>query len=309
LQPDDQISSDSPANHERSPAILDSHGEREAKERARLESDRQKTESEHRLRELEILANQGDLLRRQNIMLGVSVVLSLAAVVFSGIQAREARRSAAAAAESNNLTREAVELSKAQLAESRVSSAESARIARESHQASITLNTSNLDQGRRALQAAIDASILDQRPWVTVSGVELVETLDIGALPRARIHFINSGKTPALDFASSSNVVVRSRIDAIPPPSHPGTPRTSNAVMGPGVPKFILAECDEPVRRQEQIDAIARNAAQIYVTGYITYKDTFGKERSTAYCFLSNGQKDERGKFELFACDRWNTAN
>jgi len=112
-----------------------------------------------------------------------------------------------------------------------------------------------------------------------------LKPLAVGEVPVVTLEVANSGHTPARDTIVAGSVFSRAQVVDADFSDNVGGPIDSRSVVGPGVPFFIPIEATQPVKQQGQIDAILKGKWKLHATGNIWYKDIFGKQHRTQFCF------------------------
>ena len=146
-----------------------------------------------------------------------------------------------------------------------------------------------LKQGKDALDASINTSRLDQRPWLSVP------TFVIKAEPTAEEDtivnglLVNSGKTPAIGIIPQSIMF----ISASPPrmTTFPLAPSPkSRSILAPGTANFKFTS--NPRRFAVfEIAAYTKGDARLFIHAIVRYDDTFGISHwSTVCAYRSHGE-------------------
>ena len=157
-------------------------------------------------------------------------------------------------------------------------------------------------QAQAALNAAISASRLDQRPWVTINRVILsseVQELKPGIVGDVTINFLfsNTGKTPALDVVTQAMYLLTpvSALPMFPKLSanaannwfpDPDASQVSNIVVLPPN-NTSSAHSSVAFKYNSRFPAYGEYRARQVVIGLLAklrYKDTFGRPHWTTYC-------------------------
>lgn len=143
------------------------------------------------------------------------------------------------------------------------------------------LDASNT-QSRDALDAAIDASHLDQRAWI---GVHEIEADFSGSEVSTKMSFINSGKTPA------KNVICWGAAEAL---------HSEKEITIPQSPPFTYPTVIEPGLEQDingTVHIVAKDQAAkllflsvthetVYMYGAMIYWDIFKRQHWVKFCFF-----------------------
>jgi len=144
--------------------------------------------------------------------------------------------------------------------------------------------------------------VIQTRAWITIKGAELIEIKENKPIT-AKVVFINSGKSPALDTTIHSNINIY--YNPIPDPLPYGNSKgpVAHNVLGPDNTFGNIITKKEDLASQE-LQGILDDKASIYVYGVIEYRDIFKFKRQTKYCMVSR-----RGSLSFVACENHNTAN
>jgi len=217
--------------------------------------------------------------------------------------------------ESLELTRQAVELSAASLAETRRSTllsqraflwsvadadraAEFSRSGLEETRESNELTASGLEFSRQALEVS-------ERPWVvTIMAKQGVSTEEPNTL---LVNMINTGRSPAIDFRAHSRGRLVSKLPMEFPilklPSEAEAKTGSVSVLGPGQ-TYALRSRQRALTAEEK-QAILDGTRTWVIFGNFQYRDGFGRERRGAFCYHT----DHRDPDEWIYCPRHNHAD
>ncbi len=127
---------------------------------------------------------------------------------------------------------------------------------------------------QRALQASIDNSRLDERPWVLPTRFDLSAEPEEDKPITIRITVQNTGKTPALDQISRSIVL---SWDVEPPITNFGPPPPTVVSKGMIPPGFNgLTFTTDPLKLNSgQVAAYKTGPNKIYLHARIDYRDSF----------------------------------
>lgn len=132
-----------------------------------------------------------------------------------------------------------------------------------------------LREQRNEMQEQLE---LDQRAWVSVKGIELVKAQP-GDSGRVRVHFTNSGKTPATQVRTSCMVQLAANERALWKSSLGDNP----TVIAPGGDVFCSVTLKASTN-PATLKALKAGALQQYVYGVVSYRDIFGKDHWISYC-------------------------
>jgi hypothetical protein len=151
-------------------------------------------------------------------------------------------------------------------------------------------------EAKHAVKQARDSEYLDQRPWVTVIYVQLVEAPAVNQFPQVTIFAVNSGKTPALETEFYAKVFIKTF--AWPEDVQLESPawRTSKITVAPGnhPPAQSSFKAMDPIN-EEQLPLLIEGGLDIYISGAIEYKDHWGKVvHHTYFCFRVSGEDLKR---------------
>lgn len=144
---------------------------------------------------------------------------------------------------------------------------------------------SQADTSQRALDATIESSHLDERPWVTVVRFVLSNEPDGNKPFNVSCFLINSGKTPAVGV---SELAVAEILTAAPNTTWAVTDKGdrtsgSSSVLPPGITNFSThPSYDRP--QPEILSRYFQHQAGIYVSGRLFYKDIFNRPHWTDFC-------------------------
>ncbi|MGA9354959.1 MAG: hypothetical protein WBV46_14810, partial [Terriglobales bacterium] len=139
-------------------------------------------------------------------------------------------------------------------------------------------------QSKLALDASIDASRLDERPWVIGSSFTLSKELDSADIPITKITVANVGKTPALDMVPTSEPYIwNESISPLGPLEEPKTKSTSLGVLAPG--QTGVSFSTNPWLAPEYLfPAYKDGGSRYYVRAKVTYTDVNRLEHWTTIC-------------------------
>ena len=153
-----------------------------------------------------------------------------------------------------------------------------------------------------ATEAMRDANRINERdarrslrPYVWPDQVWF-EMLDNGE-PLAHIHMKNFGQTPAINVRGWDHTWLADfpLTEPLPEPSE-GEVDMSSSILGPGQQSESHQPHGAPLC-EAALQMINEETAALYVYGFGSYLDTFGKERFYKYIYFSHGDSFERGRF------------
>lgn len=122
-----------------------------------------------------------------------------------------------------------------------------------------------------------------ERPWLGVSRIDLLP-LGAGKIFGAKLTFLNSGKTPAIDIISRTGFGILVEIPKVI--NIPG-PWATPITIFPGVDFLVMIASDKPLS-SEQVQAIAAGTLRFYIAGNVVYQDRFGRRHETDFCGYYN---------------------
>jgi hypothetical protein len=135
-------------------------------------------------------------------------------------------------------------------------------------------------QNRDALNASIATSRTDQRAWLGIKDITLVNTLKPGEHVIVGVNTLNSGKTPAIEAslieASAGTDEKKFTMELI----RPEQGASKVAVAPTATTMFYMSFDGSDATTKALIDGVLR----VYVRGRIGYRDIFGREHKTLFC-------------------------
>ena len=174
----------------------------------------------------------------------------------------------------------------------------------QSMQDSLTETRSMTEQNRRAVEAAekgVDIAqqnmIFAQRAYVTITDGAIIRPIR-ELLFKMTIR--NSGNTPAYDVRVARKVDI---LGSLPDPNTPWETWSRLGVIAPQGRVELLAPAPDSVTDQQN-QLIAMGKLKTYCWGIILYKDIFGEDRYTKFCF-----SDRLGESHFGPCESGNEAN
>ncbi len=155
------------------------------------------------------------------------------------------------------------------------------------------------------MRALVDATRISERAWVTMKSPQFIN-LAVCQKPSGTITAKNTGKSPATDFR------VRGLITLSGIPLQPGTmplvesiERSSVGVLGPGMDFGVPFQL-EHVLTPDETESIKNGKLFLLVFGEVRYRDIFGTEHRTQYCFQPNPANISGLPV---VCSQWNALN
>lgn len=152
--------------------------------------------------------------------------------------------------------------------------------------AALAQNKSALDatakQGRDALNASIEASRLDQRAWVGVGEMRVVNKMIKGEILHVTIAMRNTGKTPALSLHIHGHSRFHSRLAL---PSDTAIDAGQETALAPGLDYTARVRFPLPLLEQDVI-FLESGRYELIIYGTVTYRDIFPGTpiRETGFC-------------------------
>jgi hypothetical protein len=142
-------------------------------------------------------------------------------------------------------------------------------------------------QNKAALDASIEISQNDQRPWVAIESMTLT-LLEASQPLKTEVGIKNTGKTIALDLfypgavqTSETPLDVEAFIRSTYMP--PFTAAMTAGALFQDIGATIPAQTSVSLNA-EQVEAIKARKLLVYLFGDIHYKDIFNKDHTTQYC-------------------------
>jgi hypothetical protein len=161
-----------------------------------------------------------------------------------------------------------------------------------------------LAQGAKSLGETIEASHLEERPWVVPIRYNLSQEPQNGGSFQVTCWIENTGKTPALDVSETTRLSLRY---AEPAPSDlpQNLSPTSRGILPPLAANFSFKTGHlNPGLRQTA--GYMDGSMTIYLQGEITYLDTFHESHWTKFCVWHNKWMPND---EFNSCERGNGAD
>lgn len=164
---------------------------------------------------------------------------------------------------------------------------------------------------RVSIKATQDAMHLEQRAWIGVTSIHLIEDMKAEKPIGVVAVMINSGRTVALDMKNT--MIVHTNVgylDIADYATHP-TEKSGQIKFGlkaPVMNMFPTQTMNLPgysgVANAEAVEAIHDGRRLVYAFGWITYKDIFNKPHETRFCGVY--VPDDK---VFTACDTFNYAD
>lgn len=156
--------------------------------------------------------------------------------------------------------------------------------------AALEQSQASLAQGKSAIDSSIEATRLDQRPWVGIYDIFL--EANIGSLLKARVKTRNTGKTPAIKLDLRIALLVTGNAGVSDADvANSGDGMIANAVPAPSVimpgaeVSTTISEAHTTVT-QEFIQGVANGTIRVYAYGVIRYTIPFGSDKGQTKIFL-----------------------
>jgi hypothetical protein len=134
--------------------------------------------------------------------------------------------------------------------------------------------------------------------------VDKATTIGFGPNPRAQVFFKNYGQTPAYDLVIWTSVEVAVN-DLKRRPSAPPSGPAASGSLGPG---GFVHTFDPPDRviLPNEVEAVRDGRASFYVYGQASYKDVFGNNHATDFCFVYGGEEGLHPEGLMAQYKTWN---
>lgn len=145
-----------------------------------------------------------------------------------------------------------------------------------------------------------------ERAWVTVQNGTIVGPLIANNVPRAKILFQNSGRSPALTtkIRLLMTVWTSNKLPDWEMPPILTTDAESVGVIGPGSMVSQGLSLMTPLSEEQGVH-LERKDWFIVTLGVVSYVDIFGNAHETKLCLIWRDTSTER----LSPCEKWNEAN
>jgi hypothetical protein len=129
--------------------------------------------------------------------------------------------------------------------------------------------------------------------------------------PVSCLEFQNSGQTPAHNVRFWTSSAVAAYPLANPPLAPTGEfseqEGSSVGTIGPGVPFYAETKSDVAVSDADRAGVIEGNAA-FFLYGEMFYRDAFGRDRHTTFCYYYRGDRARSARGPLASYHKWNKA-
>jgi hypothetical protein len=140
------------------------------------------------------------------------------------------------------------------------------------------------ENAQKALDVSIDASRLDERPWVVSQRWVMSNEPEENKMPTIQIWAIDTGKTPALDVIPLTQVSITDELS--PPPLGQTTEAPKSiGMLAPGA-GGVSFTTEAPRYLKPAIDAYNAGNARFYVRAKVTYSDVSKIEHWTTICIF-----------------------
>jgi len=162
---------------------------------------------------------------------------------------------------------------------------------------------SSVSNSQIALESTVSNFQKDQRAWVGFTTIDGTPQVEKEFSPTA--HFINSGRTPALDVrVIMFGLPGRMRQEPKFPMLPNGEKGSRNQFM-PNVPyeNSVHILWNQQISESGFSERLAANEVTVYVMGRFDYKDTFGIPHWTTFCQFLNSQRGWN------ACENYNESD
>jgi len=145
-----------------------------------------------------------------------------------------------------------------------------------------------------------------ERAWVTVQNATIVGPLIANNVPRAKILFQNSGRSPALTtkIRLLMTVWTSGKLPDWEMPPILTTDAESVGVIGPGSVVSRGLYLMTPLSEEQGVH-LERKDWFIVTLGVVSYVDIFGNPHETKLCLIWRDTSTE----SLSPCEKWNEAN
>jgi hypothetical protein len=161
---------------------------------------------------------------------------------------------------------------------------------------------------RDSVTLASENTRRDQRPWLTLTTVNLVKPLTATEPPLVAVTIENSGRTPALDVTVHARVFARSDFAEEHLMTEAEGKVRSRAIIGPGTTTGSLFGGGTKTLGEEHVAAIAADKSRLYISGFVKYRDVFDCWHQTTFCFWISGNVTLE-RLMMVPCDIGNTAD
>jgi hypothetical protein len=135
-------------------------------------------------------------------------------------------------------------------------------------------------------KATRDSFEIGQRAWVTAPGADL-RPVPVPDTPiMVAIDIQNTGPSPALDVSVTMEIVISDVVPVGPVKRTPDEQTRSRVALARDAKASSYTRSDAPITA-DQLAAVVDGKLRIFVIGDITYRDIFGHQRQTTYCFYA----------------------
>jgi len=174
-----------------------------------------------------------------------------------------------------------------------------------------TAATNAADRAKDSIDQVERNAHLDQRAWVTIKIMRLLEYPTLDKEVPIEIIFIDTGKTPALSvgvatrcFTGMTSTGILEEYLTVNPTNR----EVSRAIIGPNVEFSSIVRNPVVIQNKQQIDDLEDGFLTLYVVGFVEYSDVFEKVHHTRFAFRISGKKQlDKTFFE--ACEIGNKAD
>lgn len=136
-----------------------------------------------------------------------------------------------------------------------------------------------------ALDASVNASHLDERPWVVGKGFKLSNEPEENKMPSITVGLVNTGKTPALKIYPMSQAGIWYNSSSPPQMGNVSTPPKSIGVLAPGTSEIFFTSDPIPYVK-DAVDTYNNGTANIYIRAKIIYADVNSILHWTTVCIF-----------------------
>lgn len=142
-------------------------------------------------------------------------------------------------------------------------------------------------QSKAALDASIEASRNDQRPWITITAGDATGIIDSGP-KRITFRVSNAGKSPARHtrairklFTGATNMKIPKEL--FPREADTPAPEVPTTIPPGGQAIFYM---DFSATSPEEIKSVSAGTRGLYLIGEIKYDDAYGRSEAEAFSFF-----------------------
>jgi len=162
-------------------------------------------------------------------------------------------------------------------------------------QAKETNRQANLMQ--ESLKESIKTRELENRAYITTTGVNGDRPLEAGQGQTIKIGLNNSGKTPAINVVTRYSVNIANKRPILP--DFPATPFRSKRYVANGDSTFISMRI-EPLRA-DLFQMYLSGEVRCWIIGVVDYDDIFNTHHQTHFCYFQMAQRAE-----ILSCEEGN---